>query len=98
MASTSTLVGPIRIGRAHLPGVRIAARLLRDNDVELEEHLAIFASNGVVPVMLDGWIRTKGQLAALIEMLDAMVNRSFLVLERLGYEPDKPPPDARVVN
>jgi hypothetical protein len=42
---------------AHLPGVRIAARLLRDNDVELEEHLAIFASNGVVPDMLDGWKR-----------------------------------------
>jgi len=37
-----------------------------------------------MPDLLDGWINTKNHLGALIEMLDAMVNRSFLLLERLG--------------
>jgi len=29
-------------------------------------------------------------------MLDAAVTRSFLILDRLGYSPDNPPPDTVV--
>jgi len=46
--------------------------------------------------MLEGWCETKKHLECLIKVCDVALNRSFLVLERLGYGPDNPPPDMRV--
>jgi hypothetical protein len=48
---------------------------------------------GAVPGMLESSCVTKDHLKSLAEMLDIALTRSFLVLERLGYEPNKPPPD-----
>jgi hypothetical protein len=77
----------------YLPHIRVAVLTLRRDDKELEKLMAHFAKDGVVPEMLEAYCLTKKHLEHLIELLDAALNRSFLVLERLGYSPDDPPPN-----
>ena len=79
--------------RHHLVSVRIASRLLAMDSTELQEAMAKMVKNGAAPEMLDSMCATRDNLKALTEMLDIALTRSFLVLERLGYGPDNPPPD-----
>jgi hypothetical protein len=39
---------------------------------------------------------TKEHLEALAKMIGTVLHRHFIVLERLGYDPDNPPPDAKL--
>lgn len=81
---------------ANLPKVRIASLLLRDNDVELTERVRGIAAEGLMPEMLDGIIDTKEHLVGIASVLDTALTRLFVALERLGYSPDKPPPDGTI--
>jgi hypothetical protein len=45
---------------------------------------------GVVQDVLDGWCIARHRLDELAGLLDVILLRSFLVLERLGYCPDRP--------
>jgi hypothetical protein len=81
---------------AHLPFVRLAAVALEKDDKELQAAFADMAKGGVVPDLLESWCRTKQHLKALVKGLEAALARSFLVLDRLGYTPDNPPPDSAV--
>jgi hypothetical protein len=83
-------------GLAHLPNVRMASLLLQRDDEALTETLARMVKAGVVPDMLEGLCTTKEHLEALVDLLRAALTRSFVVLERLGYSPDVPPPEHAV--
>jgi hypothetical protein len=77
--------------RAWLPGVRLAARLLADDDVALKA--SIVRLGGAVPTLLNELCETKEHLLALAEMVGIALSRTFVTLERLGYSPENPPPD-----
>jgi hypothetical protein len=47
----------------------------------------------MAPEILEGLCHTKQELSDLAKLLDVAISRIFLVLERLGYDPDNPPPD-----
>jgi hypothetical protein len=76
-----------------LPQVRVATIFLQRDDKELEKLMVDFVKQGIVPEVLEGWCKTKRHLEALIELINSASIRSYLVLERLGYSPDNPPPD-----
>jgi len=80
-------------GLAHLPNVRIASLLLQRDDEALTDTVASMVRAGVAPDMLEGLSTTKEHLEALVDLLRAALTRSFVVLERLGYSPDLPPPE-----
>lgn len=80
-------------GLAHLPNVRVASLLLQRDDVALEETVGSMVKAGLMPDTLEGMSTTKEHLEALVELLRAALTRSFVVLERLGYSPDLPPPE-----
>lgn len=82
---------------ANLPKVRIASCLLQRNDVELTETISQMVNGGIVPDMLDGMVATRDHLKALVEMINVALTRSFVVLDRLGFSPDCPPPDQEIV-
>ena len=71
----------------HLVQVRIASRMLAMDSTELQEAMAKLVKNGAAPEMLESMSVTQEHLKALTEMLDITLTRSFLVLDRLGYEP-----------
>jgi hypothetical protein len=50
----------------------------------------------IVPDLLDGLTKTKEHLEALASMVSTVLHRHFIVLERLGYDLDNPPPDVKV--
>lgn len=77
--------------RTNLPHVRIAAMLLRRDDVRLTETIGRMVEAGIVNEMLDGFCETKDHLKAVVSLLDAALTRSFIALERLGFTPDAPP-------
>jgi hypothetical protein len=79
-----------------LPRIRLASAILNNDERSLEEIMADCAKGGLAPDMLEGWCETKKHLKLLVETCDIALARSFLVLERLGYGPDNPPPDTRV--
>jgi hypothetical protein len=84
------------VERAHLTRVRVAAKLMTFTPEELQDALGKLASAGHAPETVDGLIETKEHLARMIRLLETAIARSFLVLERLGYDPDaNPPPDCR---
>jgi hypothetical protein len=56
--------------------------------------MAELPKDGKVPDMLDRWCISKDHLNLLAQMLDCALTRSFIVLERLGYDPENPPPDS----
>jgi hypothetical protein len=79
-----------------LPRIRLASALLNNDERGCEKIMADCVRGGLAPDMLEGWCETKKHLECLIKVCDVALNRSFLVLERLGYGPDNPPPDMRV--
>jgi len=82
--------------RAHLTRVRVAAKLVTFTPEELQGALGKLASAGHAPETVNGLIATKEHLSGMIRLLEMAIARSFLVLERLGYDPDtNPPPDYR---
>jgi hypothetical protein len=80
-------------GLAHLPNVRIASLLLQRDDYALEETWASMGNAGLVPDVLERLCTTREHLEALVDLLRTALARSTVVLERLGYLPDLPPPD-----
>lgn len=83
-------------GRQHLVSVRIASKLMEQDHEQLQSSLAVILECGAVSEMLERVTFTKKHLLALVDILDQSLLRSFLVLERLGYGPDNPPPDPAV--
>ena len=81
--------------RANLVTVRVAAKLVNYTSEGLQVVLSELAPTGHLPETLDGMIGTKEHLADMIRLLETAIARSFLVLERLGFSPDNPPPDNR---
>lgn len=81
---------------ANLPLVRVAVAMLGRNDVAHQSALASLMKTGVVPDMLDDMVQARENFKALAQMIDIALHRSFLVLERLGYTPENPPPDSVV--
>jgi hypothetical protein len=79
-----------------LPWVRLAAIHVAGDQNKLKELMAEFVKAGEAGNTLEGLTRTKVHLEALTKLIDAALTRTFLVLERLGYSPDNPPPDSRV--
>ncbi|MBR0693245.1 hypothetical protein [Bradyrhizobium lablabi] len=77
---------------AHLPTVRAVTMMLREDSDGLQERFGKLAAQGAAPQILEGLTLTKDHLMALAEACDIALTRSFLVLERLGYSPDNPPP------
>ncbi len=65
--------------------------MLAKDDKDLQELIDEIARGGAAPDMLESMSVTRDHLKALTEMLDITLTRSFLVLERLGYDPENPP-------
>ena len=81
---------------AFLPTVRIAVAMLEKDEKEFEEAIGKVVRDGVVPDLLDGLTNTKEHLEALASMIGTVLNRHFIVLEKLGYDLDNnPPPDVK---
>jgi hypothetical protein len=76
-----------------LPRIRLATLLLNRDDVEGEKTMAGIVEDGLAPDLMEGWLKTAKHLEALVETCDAAMTRGYLLLERLGYTPDNPPPD-----
>jgi hypothetical protein len=79
-----------------LPWVRVAAVHVAGDHDKLKKLMADFVKDGEASNLLEGLSRTKKHLVALAKLIDTALSRSFLVLERLGYSPDNPPPETRV--
>jgi hypothetical protein len=79
-----------------LPPIRLALVALQKDDKDLEEAVGSVVRDGIVPDLLDGLTSTKEHLEALAKMISTVLHRHFIVLERLGYDPDNPPPDAKL--
>lgn len=77
---------------ANLTWVRAASLLVRDDDREMASKMESMVRAGLVPDLLDNIAETKDHLATIVKLLDVALSRSFVVLERLGYSPDLPPP------
>jgi hypothetical protein len=79
---------------AHLPHVRMAAVMLAETPESLQDVIKEMAEDGHAPALLDGWCWAKQEMLDLAKLLDVAISRSLLMLERLGYDPEKnPPPD-----
>jgi hypothetical protein len=81
---------------AHLVTVRLAIAALEKDDKELQQITAELVRDGVVPNLLDGLTATKEHLETLANAISTLLTRHFVVLERLGYDPDNLPPDGVV--
>jgi hypothetical protein len=79
-----------------LPWVRLAAIHVAGDQDKLKGLMAEFVKDGEAGNILEGLTRTKMHLETLHKLMEAALSRSFLVLERLGYSPDNPPPDGRI--
>jgi hypothetical protein len=79
-----------------IPQIRLAIALLGKDRAELKDAMEQTVKAGLAPEMLENWSVLKKHLKRLIEIVDCALGRSFLVLEELGYSPDKPPPDTAV--
>ncbi|CDX24494.1 hypothetical protein MPL3356_400098 [Mesorhizobium plurifarium] len=82
----------------HLPQVRIASLVMKQDHEQLRTTMADICETGAVSDMLEQMMLTKEHLEALVDLLDRALFRSFLVLERLGYSPDNPPPDTPAID
>jgi len=78
---------------AHLPKVRLASVLLAETPEGLQEKFEHITKANMAPELLEGLCEAKQQFTDMAKLLDVAISRSFLVLERLGYGPDNPPPD-----
>jgi|SRR6266516_3614768 hypothetical protein len=76
----------------YLPFVRLAMATLQKNEIELQQAMSEMNKAQLIPELLENLCFTKDHLKTLVEMLDAALSRSFLMVERLGYSPHNPPP------
>lgn len=83
----TAFTGPLGSARlaAHLltmsrPALRDAAKKMIDDETDIGK-------------AMDGLILHRDSLQAMAEMMETALHRLFLVLEDLGYSPDKPPPN-----
>jgi hypothetical protein len=73
---------------------RIAVIMLAKTQEELSESCDKLAKTGQAPTTLDNMIHAKLEFLELAKLIDIATSRCFLMLERLGYDPDNnPPPD-----
>ena len=79
-----------------LPWVRVAACHVDGDRTALKSLMLDLISAGDAPNVLEGLTRTKIHLQALVELTNAALSRSFLVLEELGYSAENQPPVSRV--
>lgn len=79
--------------RAHLPWLRMASAFIQEDAGVMQARFAELAPHGVLPGALDMMCATRQHLLDCAQIIDVAVTRSFLVLERLGYSPENPPPD-----
>ena len=79
-----------------IPQIRLAIGLLGKDRAELKDAMEQMVKAGLAPDMLNNWSVLKDHLKGMVGILDAALGRSFLVLEELGYSPDRPPPDTPV--
>ena len=61
---------------------------------KLKETIAALVEGGQAPNYLEDLCVVKQKFANMPHFMDTAINRSFLMLERLGYGPDNPPPDS----
>jgi len=92
------VAGPKRRQINHLPMFRLALVMLSRNPKELEASMAELVVAGMAPKLLDDLCIVKQKFADMSHFMDAAISRSFLMLERLGYGPDNPPPDESEVD
>lgn len=83
-------------GELWLPWIRLALCNLAADDADLKEIMRGFVQDGEVTNILEGLTRTKKHLEQMTATVDAALMRTFVVLERLGYSPENPPPDSRL--
>ena len=83
-------------GLTFLPRVRVATLSLQRDDKALENFMAGIVKDGMAPELLDGWICTRDHLKGLVEVCDVALKRSFIVLERLGYDPETELPETKM--
>jgi hypothetical protein len=83
-------------GLTFLPRVRAATLSLQRDDKALEKFMADIVKDGMAPELLDGWILTRDHLKCLVEVCDVALKRSFIVLERLGYDPETELPETKM--
>ena len=77
----------------HLPQFRLALVMLSLEPAKLKESLAALAEGGKAPDFLESLCIVKQKFADMSKFMDVAISRSFLMLERLGYSPENPPPD-----
>ena len=73
-----------------LPQLRAATTLLKHDQQSLADEMTKLVQDGVVQDMLDDWCIARDRLDELAGLLDVILLRSFLVLESVGYCPDRP--------
>jgi hypothetical protein len=78
---------------AHLPQFRVALVMLGLDQEKLKGAIAALVAGGQAPNYLESLCIVKQKFADMSKFMDVAINRSFLMLERLGYGPDNPPPD-----
>jgi hypothetical protein len=79
-----------------IPHMRLAIGLLSKDRADLKDAMEQIVKAGIAPEMLENWSVLKDHLKGMVGILDSTLARPFLVLEELGYSPDKPPPDTPV--
>jgi len=72
--------------------VRFAVTMTNKDDREFEKAVAGLAEQGLMVDLLKEWTQSRDHFKGLANLCDTAVRRSFLVMERLGYSPYKPPP------
>ena len=73
-----------------LAQLRVATTLLKHDPQSLADEMTKLVQEGVVEDMLGDWRIARDRLDQLAGLLDVILLRSFLVLERLGYCPEPP--------
>jgi hypothetical protein len=77
----------------HLPQFRVALVMLGLERDKLKESIAALVEGGQAPNFLESLCVVQQKFTDMAKFMDVALARSFLMLERLGYGPDNPPPD-----
>jgi hypothetical protein len=75
--------------RTHLPQIRVADLIVQRDDKALEKIMDGYIENGAVTELLEAWCDTADHLESVTELLNCAMERSIIVLRRLGYASDK---------
>ena len=81
--------------RFHCISIRAALAMLRFDDKELTKSMRAMVDGGIVNETLENLEHTRKHFEGIVDLLNTVEHRAFLVLERLGYGPDNPPPEGR---